>query len=238
MMPVQPTQSANTSVEIPTLHSLGIPSPVYIRKLRKMSDWNGPIVSLFDINTPEHSVYYVSSDMDLYLSVAALNAKRLSEDEQLDLVYILPDEFNLASIKPFQTDDAEAIYCYQARKLHHGIITDNHNEKDKIHGLVKKLKDADRKAIRIRSKQALRIIEHLRPSGCHSYKLNRISSKISRRLASEPQLTGEVSVACDGDDIATQSAGLAPAHPRCWLNDGCALETLVRLEFWGRDREF
>lgn len=155
-----------------------------------MSDWTGPVVSLFDINTPEHSVYYVSSDMDLYLSVAALNAKRLSEDEQLDLVYILPDEFNLASIKPFQTDDAEAIYCYQARKLHHGIITDNHNEKDKIHSLVKKLKDADRKPIRIRSKQALRIIEHLRPSGCHSYKLNRESNPpILCKPCGEPKAT-------------------------------------------------
>lgn len=167
-------------VEIPTLSSLGIPTAVFIRKLRKNSDWEGAPekVVLFDMETPENSIYWVGNDSDLYLAVAAMNAKRSHADEDVALVYIEPEEFRKANLTPFQTDDEDRIFCESARKLHCGLLTKQQAERTSLEALVRELKGKNRPAIRIRRPQAKKIVAFLKPKGCQSYGENRTPQKV------------------------------------------------------------
>jgi hypothetical protein len=112
--------------------TLSVPAPVFIRKLRRRSDWGQPtdeqnqrvkdaVDKLFrSQQESEISVYLVSTDEDLRRIALGLNAGRGSLREAVPLIAFLPAELEKLNIQVNQT--AGNLPCSHANRLHRDII--------------------------------------------------------------------------------------------------------------------
>ncbi len=112
--------------------TLQVPTPAFVRKLRRRSDWGEPsdeqaqrvknaVDKLFRAQAePDISVYLVNTDEDLRRVALGLNAGRDSLKEAVPFVAFLPAELQALTIQATQTPGD--LPCAHANRLHHDII--------------------------------------------------------------------------------------------------------------------
>lgn len=114
---------------LPTVEgALQVVAPVYIRKLRRRSDWGAPgddleerarnaVRELFRLQSePDISIYLIRGDEDLRRVAIGMNAGRPSLREAIAFVAFLPDELRAVSIEPRPTPGN--LPCEYANGLH------------------------------------------------------------------------------------------------------------------------
>jgi hypothetical protein len=119
-------------VTLPTVAgTLGVPTPAFVRKLRRRSDWGEPaddqgqrvkgaVQKLFRLQTePDISIYLVNNDDDLRRVALGMNAGRDSLKEPVPFVAFLPAELGAAAIQASPTPGN--LPCAHASGLHHDI---------------------------------------------------------------------------------------------------------------------
>lgn len=112
--------------------ALQVPTPAYVRKLRRRSDWGeltddpaqrvkDAVEKLFRSQSePDISVYLVNTDEDLRRVALGLNAGRDSLKEAVPFVAFLPAELQECEIQATQTPGS--LPCAHANGLHHDIV--------------------------------------------------------------------------------------------------------------------
>ena len=111
--------------------TLGIPAPVFLRKLRRKSHWGAAddpideraVIAVREVFLTErgntYSVYLIRTDEDLRRVAIGLNGNRDSLTEVLDLVAFLPNELQAVGIS-FQATPGDT-RCRFANLLHHDL---------------------------------------------------------------------------------------------------------------------
>lgn len=119
---------------LPTvMGNLRVPAPVYVRKLRRRSDWGDPtddeptqrvrdaFEKMFRLQAEQDiSIYLVNTDEDLRRVALGMNAGRDSLKEAIPFVAFLPAEFESLDIRAMQTSGG--LPCTHANRLHHDIV--------------------------------------------------------------------------------------------------------------------
>lgn len=156
---------------LPTLADFNISSPVYLRKINSRGRWNlentgseNLIQKVVDGNFNKdnniYSLWLVNSDEDLYGIISALSADRNPKDQDIDFIYLTPEEIENLSIKIEQTTEGK---CLAVADLHHNATI----PKEIAYQLCQLLKIKNtREAQRCKRKQTKAILEHQKEKGC------------------------------------------------------------------------
>lgn len=137
--------------EPPTLASaIGLPGPVFLRKLRRRADWGSNETPLEERAVdlvgavwkcephPEspYSVYRVQTDEELQRVVIGMNGGRLSLTVDSDFIALLPDDLEAVGVRAERCDGVTL--CRFTNALHYDLPAEDGQLLDLCRGLIRR----------------------------------------------------------------------------------------------------
>lgn len=153
------------------LSDFGISSPIYLRKIDRLSHWNPE--NSFDFENRVNqvadkvfresvcSIWQINSDEELYGVVAAISSRRNPRHQDIDFIYLTEQDLDEIAIFKKQTEEGK---CLFVKRLHYNIDIDI--DRQQARKLCRKLLQEKREPQRCKKKMTQEILAYQEKRGC------------------------------------------------------------------------